>query len=120
MIEDDHSLTQAFKGDTDGDNLVMPEMINIKSSGIRCSARVASQPQTKYNTALVEQLQDKEGTGIDTKRSKSKFYWNNNQFQRTIYYPSSNLPKLPINKGFTITNLFSRMVASKVCLTKQH
>ena len=71
-------------------------------------------------TALAEQFKDDEGTGIDTKRSKSLFYWNENRFHRTIHHPSSNLPELPINEGFTIASLFSKMVGMKVCLTKQH
>ena len=71
-------------------------------------------------TALTEQFNDNEGTGIDTKRSKSLFYWKENKFQRTIHHPSSNLPELPINEGFTIASLFSKMVGMKVCLTKQH
>ena len=35
-------MTPASKGDTDGNDLVMPEMINLEPSGLPCSARVAS------------------------------------------------------------------------------
>ena len=81
-------------------------------------------PQSPVNilsiTALAEQFNNDKGTGIDTKQSKSLFYWKENKFQRTIHHPSSNLPELPINEGFTIASLFSKMVGIKVCLTKQH
>ena len=81
-------------------------------------------PQSPVNilsiTALAAQFNDDEGTGIDTKRSKSRFYWKQNQFQRTIHHPTSNLPELPINEGFSIASLFSKMVGTKVCLAKQH
>ena len=45
-------------------------------------------------TGFADQLNDNDGTGIDTKRSKSRFYWQNNQFQRTIVHSASNLPEL--------------------------
>ena len=81
-------------------------------------------PQSPVNilsiTAFAAQFNDDERTGIDTKRSKSRFYWKHNQFQRTIYHPTSNLPELPINEGFTLASLFSKMVGTKVCLAKQH
>jgi hypothetical protein len=48
-------------------------------------------------TALATQLQDDEGTGIDTKRCKSRFYWDHNKFHQTINHPKTNLPELPIN-----------------------
>ena len=61
-------------------------------------------PQSPVNilsiTALAAQFNNDEGTGIDTKRSKSRFYWKQNKFQRTIHHPTSNLPELPINEGF--------------------
>ena len=30
----------------------MPKMINLESAGLRCSARLASQPRMKYNSSL--------------------------------------------------------------------
>ena len=71
-------------------------------------------------TGFADQLNDDEGTGIDTKRSKSRFYWQNSQFQRTIFHSPSNLPELRINEGFTLSGLYSKAVSFKVNLTKKH
>ena len=38
-------------------------------------------------TALATQLEDDEGTGIDTKRTSSKFYWDNGKYERTYHPP---------------------------------
>ena len=50
-------------------------------------------------TELARQLNDKEGTGIDTKMLHSRFYWDHSKFSRTIHHSGSNLPKLAINEG---------------------
>ena len=71
-------------------------------------------------TKFADQLNDDEGTGIDTKRNHSVLYWNENQFQRTIRHPASNLPEMPVNEGWSCFNLFSKLVGTKVCLEKQH
>ena len=42
------SITQASEGDTETDNLLMPEMVNLEESGLRRSARVASQGKKQY------------------------------------------------------------------------
>ena len=80
-------------------------------------------PQPPVNilstTGLAYQLKDNDGTGIDTKINKSWFYWEKNKFQRTINHPPSNLPELPINEGFLMTSMFSKLVGTKVCTTKQ-
>ena len=81
-------------------------------------------PQSPVNilsiTALADQYKDDDGTGIDTKRSKSRFYWDHNKFERTINHPPSNLPELPINEGFSMASLFSRFARRKVKTEKQH
>ena len=71
-------------------------------------------------TSLASQLNDDEGTGIDTKRSTSRFYWDHGRFQRTIVHPSSNLPELPINEGFSLAGFFSKVFSLKVSQPKQH
>ena len=70
-------------------------------------------------TSLAEQFKDDEGTGIDTKRSKSRFYWQG-KYVRTINHPMSNLPELPINEGFSLMANFSRLFSRKVRLEKTH
>ena len=40
--------TQASEGDSDENNLFMPDMINLESAGLRRSNRLASQPRKKY------------------------------------------------------------------------
>ena len=37
----------------------------------------------------------------------------------TINHPPSNLPELPINEGFLIFSMFSKIVGTKVCTKKQ-
>ena len=50
-------------------------------------------------TELARQLDDEEGTGIDTKMKYSRFYWDNNKYSRKIFHSASNLPELAINEG---------------------
>ena len=57
-------------------------------------------------TKFADQLNDDEGTGIDTKRSHSVLYWNEKKFQRTIRHPASNLPEMPVNEGWSCFSLF--------------
>ena len=71
-------------------------------------------------TGFADQLKDDEGTGIDTKRLKSRLYWDQGRFERTIYHSASNLPELRINEGFSISALYSKAVSFKVNLTKKH
>jgi hypothetical protein len=71
-------------------------------------------------TSLANQFNDDEGTGIDTKRNKSLFYWDHNRHHRTINHPPSNLPELPINEGFNFAGLYSRAVRMVVRTDKQH
>jgi hypothetical protein len=71
-------------------------------------------------TCLADQFKDDDGTGIDTKLTKSRFYWDNNQFQRTINHPASNLPELPINEGFSLAARFTNAFATNVCRNKKH
>ena len=58
-------------------------------------------------TSLADQCIDDDGTGINTKRSKSLFYWNHNKHQLTITHPPSNL-------------MYTQMVGANVFTTKQH
>ena len=37
-------------------------------------------------TELARQLDDEEGTGIDTKMKYSRFYWDNNKYSRKIFH----------------------------------
>jgi len=71
-------------------------------------------------TSFAEQLKDDDGTGIDTKRSRSTFYWENNKYQRTIIHPAFNLPEIRLNEGFSLGGLYSRCVGFKVNLAKHH
>ena len=81
-------------------------------------------PQSPVNilgiTVFADQLNDDEGTGVDTTRTKSKFYWEGNKYHRTIIHPTSNLPELRINEGFKFSSLYSKNFSTKVCLDKQH
>ena len=44
IIEDDDPSIQDSEGETGGDDMIMPEMVNLESAGLRRSERVASQP----------------------------------------------------------------------------
>ena len=71
-------------------------------------------PQSPINilsvTEFARQLDDVEGTGIDTKQLKSRFYWNNNKYSVTIRHPASNLPEMPINEGFSSAQKYAALV----------
>ena len=71
-------------------------------------------------TSLEDQFNNYDGTGINTKRSKSYFYWNHNKHQQKITHPPSNLPELPVNEGFSLDGMYTQMVGAKVFTTKQH
>jgi len=71
-------------------------------------------------TGFADQLKDDDGTGIDTKRSTSRFYWQNDRFQRTIAHSASNLPELRVNEGFSAAGLYSKAVCFKVKLAKKY
>ena len=63
-------------------------------------------PQSPINIMSINkfarQLDDADGTGIDTKMNYSRFYWRNNQFSRTIHHSASNLPELAIKRDIGI------------------
>ena len=69
-------------------------------------------------TEFAKQLNDSEGTGIDTKMRYSRLYWDHNKFSRTIHHSGSNLPELAINEGNVRfswwTKAFSRRVDDAV------
>ena len=60
-------------------------------------------PQSPINimsvTELAKQLEDEEGTGINTKMKYSWMYCNKNAYSRKIYHLALNLPELAINEG---------------------
>ena len=58
-------------------------------------------------TEFARQLNDEEGTGVDTKQNCSKFYWDNYKYLPTIYHPQSNLPEMQINQGFRLSTFYS-------------
>ena len=72
-------------------------------------------PQSPINilsvTAFAKQLNDTEGTGIDTKQLYSRFYWDSNQFSLRIQHPPSNLPEVPINEGFSLATIYTAMIS---------
>ena len=41
-------------------------------------------------TEFAKQLDNEQGTGIDTKHLRSRFYWNKNKYSLTICHPESN------------------------------
>ncbi len=65
-------------------------------------------------TAFAEQLEDEEGTGIDTKMKYSRFYWKGNKYSRKIYHSASNLPELAINEGNVLFSWFTKMFSNRV------
>ncbi len=81
-------------------------------------------PQSPINilsiTEFAEQFGDDGGTGITTICRKSTFFWNGHKYSRTIIHPSSNLPEMPINDGFGLSALWSRIVSQQVDLHKHH
>ena len=81
-------------------------------------------PQSPVNilsiTSLADQFNDDDGTGINTKRRKSHFYWNHNKHQRTITHPQSNFLELPFIEGFSLAGIYTQMVGAKVFTSKQH
>ena len=62
-------------------------------------------PQSPINILSViefaKQLQDIEGTGIDTKQLRSCFNWDCNKFEVTIFDLYSNLPEVSNNEDFS-------------------
>ena len=75
-------------------------------------------PQSPINilsvTEFAKQLEDEEGTGIDTKQLRSRFCWDRNKFSLTIRHPESNLPEMPINEGCGISHIYSTLVSKVV------
>ncbi len=71
-------------------------------------------------TEFANQLNDDNGMGIITVQHKSTFFWDKKRFQRTIAYPSSNLPEMSINDGFNLHSLWTQMIGRKVCPAKLH
>ena len=72
-------------------------------------------PQSPINilsvTSFARQLNDKEGTGIDTKMAYSRFYWDKGRYQRIIRHPASNLPEMSINEGFSLATMYRAFVS---------
>lgn len=57
-------------------------------------------------TTFAAQLKDDDGTGVDTKRQSTHFYWDGDCHQHTIYHSGSHLPELPVNEGFSLASLY--------------
>ena len=62
---------------------------------------------------LSKQLNDPEGTGIDTKMAYSRFYLDFGKRQRIIHHPPSNFPEMNIDEGFLFPTMY-RSFVSKV------
>jgi hypothetical protein len=89
-------------------------------------------PQSPVNilsvTRFAKFLNDEEGTGIDTKASYSRLYWNHNKYSRRFMHSDSNLPEMPINEGNTAFAWFMRkfkrqcndQIDQFCCLTNAH
>ena len=71
-------------------------------------------------TKFADQLDDDQGTGIDTQKKSLYPLMEENQHRRTIHHAASNLPEMRVNEGWFRFSLFPELVGSKVCLTKQH
>ncbi|KAL7542834.1 hypothetical protein ACHAWF_007261 [Thalassiosira exigua] len=75
-------------------------------------------PQSPINilsiTSFAQQLKDTKGTGILTLQRSSKFFWDHGKFSRTIRHPSSNLPELSINEGFSLATFFRGFVSKAI------
>ncbi len=71
-------------------------------------------------TELANQLDDNSGTGITTIWHHSTFFWDNQKFQLTIIHPTSNLPEMPINEGFSLHSLWTWIVGRRVNTSKLH
>ena len=79
-------------------------------------------------TTLADQLNDDNGTGIDTKRRTSRLHWGNHRYERTFLHSSSNLPEMPVNEGASsfayFTNAWARKVDDNIqctcCPTNKH
>ena len=63
---------------------------------------------------FVLELNDLTGTGIDTKKLQSCFYWDASKYSLTIHHPPSNLPEISINEGFALSTIFSALVSRVV------
>ena len=64
-------------------------------------------------TDFAKQLNNKEGTGIDTKQLRSCFYWDGNKHSLTISTPThdkpTNLPEMQTNQEFSASRMYSAL-----------
>jgi len=58
------------------------------------------------DTTFARQLEDIEGTDIDTKMLFSCFYWDFGKCGNIIKHPASNLPEMHINEGICLFTQF--------------
>jgi hypothetical protein len=83
-------------------------------------------PQSPVNilsvtTFATKHLNDEEGTGIDTKASYSRLYWDhNNKYSHRFVHSDSNLPEMPINGGNNAFAWFMNKFTCFCCLTNAH
>ena len=61
-------------------------------------------------TCLAEQLNDHEGTWIQTRSRTSTFVWDHEKYKLTFLHPQSRLPMVPVNTGTTEYSSFCTMV----------
>ena len=66
---------------------------------------------------FAQNLNDMTGTGINTQKLKSRFYWDSNKFLLKIQYLPSNLPEIFINEGFALSTIFCALVSIVVNVT---
>ncbi len=71
-------------------------------------------------TKFANQLNDDGGTGITTFHRKSKFFWNNKQYSRTIAHPASNSLEMSINDGFSLHALWTHLLSCCFSIGKHH
>ena len=65
-------------------------------------------------TEFPKQLGDPEGTGIDTKQLRSRFYWDGNKYSFTVHHLASNLPEMQVNQGFSVSRIYSALVSKVI------
>ena len=64
-------------------------------------------------TCFAQQLNDEEGTRINTGLIHSIFTWDNGQYKRTLHHPITRLAELPINERFSdVCNLHRKLARS--------
>ena len=71
-------------------------------------------------TALAEQLDDNNGTWIQTSRYTSIFKWDFGKFSKTIVHPTSRLPQLQVNDRFSKLTPFYTFLENAGAVSRTH